>query len=255
MKKWIYRLIELVLLCVIIFCLWKIGSYFLGRKISDDSFTALERIVEERKDQEGDQGKEEKKLDYQSIMKDLREKNEDVIAYLQVEGTKINYPVVQAKNNDYYLRRGLDKKYSFQGIPYMDYRNNPNLEDQNTVIYGHMMNIGKTSMFGYFQDFLDQAYTDESPKNIQMITDRGVYRYRMIAMTFLPEAADYRNPQMKEKEFLDHVNRLIKGSEVDFRYGQSILPKDKILTLSTCTPDQDASRRLVILAVLINKDE
>lgn len=254
MKKWIYRLIELVLLCIILFCLWKIGSYFLGRKISDDSFRDLEQMVEER-EEPGQTTEKEKKLDYRALMKDLRGKNEDVIAYLQVEGTKINYPVVQAKNNDYYLRRGLDKKYSFQGIPFMDYRNNPNLEDQNTVVYGHMMNIGTTSMFGYFQDFLDQKYADESPKTLRMINDRGIYHYRLLAISYLPEAADYRNPHMEEGEFLAHVDDLIKKSEVDFHYGQAILPQDRILTLSTCTPDQDASRRLVILAVLINEEK
>lgn len=248
MRKWIIRITEVLLLCVIVFCLWKIGSYFLERKASDDSFKAIEKMVEKRI--EAPKGKEEEKLDYKALLRDLREENEDVVAYLQVTGTKINYPVVQAKDNDFYLRRGIDKKYSFPGIPYLDYRNNADLEDQNTIIYGHMINIGTQSMFGYFQDFLDQDFTDQSPKEIRLINDEGIHYYRMIAMDFLPEEADYRQPEREEKEFLDYTNRLIKNSEVNFQFDQTVLPRDKVLTLSTCPPDQDLSQRLAVLAVL-----
>lgn len=76
----------------------------------------------------------------------LKSKNKDIVAWIYSEGTQINYPIVQSKDNDYYLRRLLDGTYNQGGTIFMDYRNNKNFEDYNTIIYGH--NMKNNTMFG-----------------------------------------------------------------------------------------------------------
>ena len=67
--------------------------------------------------------------------KDLLEKNSDTTGWVRVEGTSINYPVVQGNNNEYYLNHSFTKDYNSAGWVYLDYRNNKDLSDQNTIIY------------------------------------------------------------------------------------------------------------------------
>ena len=66
---------------------------------------------------------------------DLLEQNDETVAWIQVKGTNINYPVVRASNNDYYLTHSFNKYYNEAGWVFMDYRNTGN--EKNTIIYAH----------------------------------------------------------------------------------------------------------------------
>ena len=69
----------------------------------------------------------------------LQEENKDIIAWLYCPDTEINYPVVQSKDNEYYLRRLLDGTWNIAGTLFMDYRNAADCSDLHTIIYGHNM--------------------------------------------------------------------------------------------------------------------
>ena len=86
----------------------------------------------------------------------LLNRNKDVIGWLYCPDTVINYPVVQGKNNDQYLRKDLDGKYLVSGTLFADYRNGELNEDANYIIYGHNMKNG--TMFSSLAKYKQQSY-------------------------------------------------------------------------------------------------
>lgn len=83
---------------------------------------------------------------YKVKFEELKQKNSDTVAWLKVENTNIEFPVVQAKDNSYYLTYNFNKKYNVAGWVFADYKNKLNGTDKNIVVYGH--NMRDDSMFG-----------------------------------------------------------------------------------------------------------
>ena len=101
----------------------------------------------------------------------LKEENKDVIAYLKVNNTNIDYVVVKGKDNDYYLNHNFDKEYSEIGWIFMDYRNNLDGTDKNIVIYGHNTKDG--SMFGSLRKVLTNNWqSDINNHVITLVTEK-----------------------------------------------------------------------------------
>lgn len=160
----------------------------------------------------------EKYLDT-NILKD----NEDTIGWIIVDGTNINYPVVQSDDNEYYLTHDFKKKENSAGWIFMDYQNK--WSDQNIVIYGHHRKDG--SMFGS----IDKLF-DNNTKNITItfITTKTSIKYQVFSIYKISSKDNYI-----EKNFnnLDNmINKFIKRSEINFQ--QNIYHTDQIITLSTC---------------------
>lgn len=108
----------------------------------------------------------------------LREINKDAVAWLYSEGTPINYPVVQAKDNDYYLTRGADGKKSTAGALFFDCRNNVAAPDANLIVYGHRMK--DDSMFGTIPDYAERRYYEQHPI-MYLLTEAQCYRVEIFA--------------------------------------------------------------------------
>ena len=78
------------------------------------------------------------KLDINSIsIKKLRKTNEAIVSWLTVDGTNINYPIVKGNDNSFYLNHDINRNLKFSGWTFMDYRNSINMDDDNTIFYGH----------------------------------------------------------------------------------------------------------------------
>lgn len=103
----------------------------------------------------------------------LRTINKQVIAWLYCEGTSINYPVTQTKNNTFYLSHNAKRKEDQAGSLFLDYRNNKGSELENLIIYGHRMKDG--SMFGSLAKFSDVSYNDKH-KEIYLLTPEQNYK-------------------------------------------------------------------------------
>lgn len=259
MKKWLRRIVQGVLLMIMAFSLLEIGDYFYERYKSDQAFNAINKEVGDlvRTEAVSDAGaqvvaaEEEKEpaVDYEALMARLKGINDDVVAYIDIKGSENRYPVVQSDDNDYYLRRGMDKEYSLQGTPFMDFRNQPNLMDQNTILYAHMMNYGD-AMFGIFRHYLEQDYVDQQPKTFTLATQEGVYTYRMFSLQHVWATDPYRIPNQEDDAFVEDLVVDYAQSEVDFGYASDISPKDRVVTLSTCTTDHDDEKRIAVVGVL-----
>lgn len=174
----------------------------------------------------------------------LKEQNNDIIAWLYCEETPINYPVVQAKDNDYYLRRLLDGTYNQAGTIFVDYKNNSNFEDYNTIIYGH--NMKNDTMFGTLANYQKQEYFDKH-KEIYLFTENTNFKIQLFAgYTTSSESDIYKFPKT-----LTTNEKLIKTAIAKSTFKSDIEPskEDRIITLSTCSYDFE-NARYVVLGIL-----
>ena len=169
-------------------------------------------------------------------------KNQDVVAWLYCPDTPINYPVVQALDNDYYLHRLLDGSQNAGGTLFMDYRNAADLSDWNSVIYGH--NMSNDSMFGTLPDYETQSYFEAHPEMF-LLTPEQDYVIEWIAGFTTPASSELYNaftPDAAEKaRFLenwlqssDFVSEMVPAAE------------DRLITLSTCSYAYNDARYVLI---------
>jgi sortase B len=180
----------------------------------------------------------------------LRQINQDVVAWIDIEGTNIHYPVLQASDNDYYLYVSVYDEYADGGSIFMDYRNDPYFSDVNTVIYGH--NMRNKTMFYDLRFYQDQSYFEARPY-ISVKIDNKILTYQIYSVRVLNELYDYRTPNYgTEEENTTFIADTMSSSVIT----SSVKPQaaDKILTLSTCLKANDTSR-LVIHAMLTNVEE
>lgn len=173
--------------------------------------------------------------------------NNETIGLIKINDTLVNYPIVQSKDNEFYLTNSFKKEKNLEGTIFMDYRNSSNLQDRNTVIYGHNM-LGDT-MFGGLRFYRDQAYKDLH-STFKIYTKSEIYEYEIFSVYVTEPNFDYRTITFNDdSQFKDFITRITSKSIIT----SNISPKidDKIVTLSTCAFDfQDA--RLAIHAILIN---
>ena len=111
----------------------------------------------------------------------------DYQGWLYSENTKINYPVMQASNNDAYLYHLMDGTYNNNGSLFIDYRCAKGFGDDNTIIYGHNMHSGY--MFGQLQNYKDPDYYTEHPY-FYFETEYGVYRFDIFAAYTTPHDSE-----------------------------------------------------------------
>lgn len=187
--------------------------------------------------------------DYQQVFDSLKKINSDTVAWIKIENTKINYPVVQDGTNSYYLEHAYDKKHNTMGWIFMDKRNNPENLDQNTIIYGH--NVKSGLMFGTLKYLLNDSWY-KVPSN-QIITFNTPYKnmkWQIFSVYRREESTEYlKNEFNSKEEFMEFINNIKQRSRYDF--GIEIKDTDKILTLSTCYTN---TTRTVVHAVLIEDE-
>lgn len=180
---------------------------------------------------------------------DLKKKNNETVAWINVNNTNINYPVVQTNNNDFYLNHSFNKEYNEAGWVFLDYRNNKNFTDKNTIIYAHSR-LDKT-MFGSLIKTLNENWYKNKDNHIIRISNEYENSLWQIFSIYIIETESYYittgfNSNVDYQNFLDTLS---KRSKYDFN--TSINTNDKILTLSTC---YDENRKTVVHAKLLKKE-
>ncbi len=176
----------------------------------------------------------------------LRQTSADIRAWLYSPGTKIDYPVVQAKDNAYYLHRFMDGSYNPSGTLFMDYRVEGDFSSKHTVIYGHHMGDG--SMLASLVEYRSQEYYDEHPV-MYLNTPDGNYRLDIVSgfVTWY-DSRLYTFDFVSRTEFEDWF--ALMRSYSDFESDVEVGIDDRIVTLSTCTYDYD-NARYVVMAKLV----
>lgn len=246
MKKIIQNLIITTCFCSFCFFSYKIYNYNKEEKEQEKlNNNLLETVViTTSQDNQEDNENSKNKLPIEIKFEALKNENKDIIAWLYSEGTPINYPVVQAKDNDYYLRRLIDGTYNQAGTIFVDYKNSSNFEDYNTIIYGH--NMKNDTMFGTLTKYKNQEYFNEH-KEMYLFTENKNFRIELFAgYTASSESDIYNFPKnsgTNEKLIKTAISKSTFKSEIE------VSNEDRIITLSTCSYAFE-NARYVLLGVL-----
>lgn len=258
------NIIKMIFLVLIIVSILIIIIYFVLNKKEEDKVEEInekinevinETIDEEMKNEEVIDFNEEVNEEsnhhfgqayytkYEQVLDKLSEINKDTIGWIKVNNTKVDYPVVQSSDNDYYLKHAFDNEKNLAGWIFLDYRNK--LDDQNIIIYGHNITKGEL-MFGSLRHTLEEDwYKNSDNQIITFNTKEGSFKYQIFSIYTIEETSDYLETNFKDK---DSFNRYIKTSleRSIYDFDIEVSDSDKIITLSTCY--QDSKHRLVIQA-------
>jgi len=161
----------------------------------------------------------------------LREVNPDVLGWILIPNTKVNYPLLQGTDNDYYLGHTWEGKKNSVGSIFLEQQNSPDFTDFNTIVYGHNMKNG--SMFGSLRSFGDTRYWERHPY-IYIRNDEGVFRYEVFS-SYRAEVTG-STYGLSFHQFETRANFLVDALE-NSKIATGIAPDltDRILTLSTCS--------------------
>ena len=228
---------------------------YLDAKNSAETFDTLaENVVEVTEpavpDEEATEATEEELASQEAELAQqkysaLFEQNQDFIGWISIDGTNVNYPVMQTPSNpDYYLKHSFEKSYSDYGVPYIDEACALGISN-NIVVYGHHMRNG--SMFADVCKYTDKSFYEEH-KTIKFDTLSSLGEYEVVAVFKF----DTNNESFKFNEytamdeaefdeFMENVHsRQLYDTGVDAEYG------DELLTLSTCEYTYKNGRFVVV---------
>lgn len=178
---------------------------------------------------------------------ELLNKNTDTVGWIKIEGTKVNYPVVQTNNNEYYLSHAFNKKSNAGGWIFADYRDDFVYFGKNTIIYGH--NMTNKTMFGSIPQMLNNSYLNNSNNYyIKISTPTCNTVWKLFSIYTIEPEIYYLKTNFKNYSFEEFINTL-KGRSVH-SFGTDVSSDDKILTLSTC--DNTGTKRIVVHAKMIS---
>lgn len=179
----------------------------------------------------------------------LREVNPEVVGWIEIPGTEVSYPVVQAVDNDFYLTHTWKLESSSVGAIFLDCRSDAGFSDFNTLIYGHRMRDG--SMFGCLKDYKTQSYYEQAP-TVFLTDDSGTHQYDIFAAYQAKTDAALYIPGADNQSLAEDILQFAAEHNV-LDTGLSPAADDRILTLVTCTGN-GYSARWIVQAVLTEEE-
>lgn len=248
-RKKIYGIFMLVAIAVFLFAGGRILQIYLNYQESQKVYEQMEEFTQKIEDQdlspEAVPGETPEEVAEQGFLQvdfnKLEEINPDVIAWIEIPGLEISYPVVQGRDNDYYLHHLITGENHKSGSIFMDFHNQEDLSDRNSIIYGHNMKDG--SMFGTLDQYQSQALYRNYPC-FYMYVPGYIYEYQIFSCYAAPTdhpAYTYDFPTSEDYEvFLETLQR-----SAEYNTGTTVTREDQVVTLSTCVNTRKDYRYLV----------
>lgn len=175
-------------------------------------------------------------------------KNPETVGWIQVNGTNINYPIVQHKDNDFYLEHDFYKRKTNVGWIFGDYRNNFENFDNNTIIYGH--NLINRTMFGSIPYMLNKKWFNKANNHyIKLSTKNTNTIWQIFSVYKIEPTTDYLQAKFNSTNLYQEFLNTIKNRSY-YKFDINVTYTDKIITLSTC--DDTGTKRIAVHAKLIN---
>jgi len=250
-----YLLYALLGLLVLLFAYssWHVGSYLVESQKSASRFDTLSEKVEQVRDDQENMPlpPESEEGNILPEYRELYEENPDLVGWIQIAGTDINYPVMQTpEQKSYYLRRDFDGSYSTHGCIFVQEECDVEAPSDNVTIYGHRMKDG--SMFADLAGYADPDFWDVY-RQIQFdsLTQRRSYEIFAVFKTSATPGYGLEYHTFINAEDAEEFDRFISRCKALSFYETGITPVwgDKIICLSTCDYSLE-NGRLVVAAVL-----
>lgn len=237
--------------------IFALGAFQVYRQLreyeeGDSSYTDIEQYVSIEEEPEDDSDRQQNESQSEESEPDvswpavdfaaLSEINSDIVAWIYIEGTEINYPVVQGSDNQYYLKHLFNGKWNSSGCIFLDSRNTSDFSDRHSIIYGHHMKNG--TMFSGLTEYKKQEFYDAHPIVLLLTPEKNI-RIEIFA-GYVASVSDkaWEIALGSDKEFGDWLEaaeeRSYFESEVTFAV------TDRIVTLSTCSYEFDNARFVLV---------
>lgn len=259
MKSKVMSVVRFFLILIILACIAILGKRLLDYRTNSNNNKEIANVVKEVEEEMQHSGTdndldqtdawEQKHQHYLKVMETLSKKynNDDIIGFIDIPDVGISYPMVQGPDNDFYLRRGLNKEYDIAGSIFIDMNNKPDFNDDNTVIYGHHLEIN--SMFTPLDQYRKQDFA-QNHTTIYLATKDELREYQIFSAYGIPADYAYRTLYFTNRDdVVPYFNQLRSNSEVELP-SQQFTPESQIITLSTCQYDY-ADQRLAVHAVRV----
>lgn len=235
--------IQIIFIIISIISISAIAYYFYnmnknkGKNILEDTKIDEEQVTEQRT---------ERMLQ----VEELKKENQDIVGWLEIEGTNISYPVLQGIDNQYYMKHTYKKEYSNDGSIFLDKSYDWNIPSSNLLLYGH--NNKNSTMFQDLLKYKEESFYKEHP-NIRFTTIDEDCQYEIIS-AFLSKVY-YQDEQNvfryyyfinanNEVEYNQYIEESKKASLYDT--GKSATYGEQLLTLSTCSYHTEDGRFAVV---------
>lgn len=262
------RLMVLICAAVAVVCLGYFGVYIYYFQRTDRNYDALLALKD--KADSGLSGRvdddvvihytedgEKEIPDVLDEYKEILKKNKKLIGWVKIDDTKINYPVMQTNDNEYYLDHNLNQEYDKNGSIFMDKDCDVLKPSTNLIIYGHHMRSG--NMFGGLDKYSDKKYYEEHKYiDFDTIYEKGIYE---IMYVFRSRVYSEGEVVFKYYQFIDAISELEFDSNMNemaavslYDTGVTAVYGDRLLTLSTCDY-QEKNGRFVVVAKKVSEKE
>lgn len=242
-RRWGLLLLQIALAAVVVVSAVNIGRILLGYRQGSESYETIRQQVTVSRPQSAASGEEEAPV-YGVDMELLLQQYPDAVGWLYCEGTRIDYPVMQAADNDYYLRRLPDGSWNMSGSLYLDWRCPADFSSGLSIIYGHNMKDG--SMFADVWKYASQEWYDEHPA-MTLQTPEGDLQLRVL-YGFVILAQEWA-----DNGFDDPANRALlvdwAAQHTTFSAPAGWAAEEPLVALLTCTNRSDEERYVVLCEV------
>ena len=235
--------IALLVVAISAFRLWEIGRSY--RKANQVYRQTADRFVQQAPADTQPVQPHGEKIRQAPISVDfdgLKRENPDVVGWLYCPGTVINYPVVQAADNEQYLSRMLDGSYHAAGTIFLDCRCDGSFQSSNSILYGH--NMRDDSMFGTLEYYEEPAYWTAHPK-LYLLTPEADYEVRLLVGRYVPLDDEIYEADWTPEALREYLHEAMGDSSLD----AGCMEVERVLTLSTCGAGTQERRYILIGAM------
>ena len=218
--KILNKIVNIVLILIIFICIYNISEKLIEYNKADNSY---EKIRVEKEEE------------------NLYDKYEDYRGWIKIDNTNINYPIVQGKDNSFYLDKDINKNYLSSGSIFMNYLNH-GFNDENTVLFGHHMR--NKTMFAQLKKYKEKEFFYGDNDIVIEVENDKVLKYKVFSAYVTDSKDNYIKTNFDDKdqykEFLEDIkNKSQYKSYID------VNENDKIITLSTCSYEFNDARMVV----------
>ena len=233
---------EILLAGVALFSLYKVGSILMEYRNSAQSYEAIRAEVTQPTGDKGTSGEPTEEAERQPVdFALLQEKYPGAVGWITCADTVIDYPIMQAKDNDYFLRRLPSGEWNIGGSLFLDYRSQSDFLGPLSLIYGHRMNDG--SMFTLIEKYTDQDWYDQHPVFVletpqDIFTLYAAWGFYIPAQQWVDSGFDLAENRQALAEYADSHSTFV----TDVRWDG----EEPLVALITCAGYSDADRYILL---------
>lgn len=255
MKKKFY--IAGMVICSVLLAVsgYQVFHHYAEAKKHTGEFDKLAEIVEQTEEDTREEDTKTESQDPLNQYQQLFDQNNDMVGWIAIDGTKIQYPVMYTPDNpDFYLKHSFEKEYSSYGVPYIAEHCDPAEPSDNVIIYGHHMKDG--SMFTGLMDYTDEKFY-EKHKTIQFdtLTEQAEYEVVAVFKTTVYDKKGFKYYEFANAEKPEDFERYVSECKALSLYdtGVSAAYGDKLITLSTCEYSAPNGRLVVVAKKVVEQ--